>query len=154
MTNGVYSSFDYPGARSYRCLRHQRRRPDCRLFLRWFFSAIHGFLKTGEGYSSVDYPGAYQNESLQYQRVGPNCRAILSSSGNHGFLKTDAGYSSLDYPSEYYDTLYPNGINDLGQIVGYFEISLPPPPTPSPLPGSVLLLGSGLLGLMGWRRFR
>lgn len=39
--------------------------------------------------------------------------------------------------------------------VDYFSPIQPPPPPPSvPLPPSVWLFGSGLLGLSGWRRFR
>lgn len=42
------------------------------------------------------------------------------------------------------------------EIVWASTVPTPPPPPPNnvPLPPTVLLLGSGLLGLAGWRRFR
>jgi probable HAF family extracellular repeat protein len=53
------------------------------------------------------------------------------------------------------DTSHARDINNLGQIVGISDANaFPLPPGPVPLPPTVLLLGSGLLGLVGWRRFR
>jgi len=41
-----------------------------------------------------------------------------------------------------------SGYGDIAALTGYCSIN------PVPLPGAALLLGSGLLGLVGWRRFR
>ena len=115
----------------------------------------HGFLKTDVGYSSIDYPGAYDTYAYGINNAGQIVgRYRHRSSVGHGFLKTDdPAIAPLIYPGAFIRYLDPYGINDAGQIVGFFDTPLPPPP-PAPLPGSVLLLGSGLLGLMGWRRFR
>jgi hypothetical protein len=43
-----------------------------------------------------------------------------------------------------------SGGGDIAALTGYCSIN----PAPVPLPPSALFLGSGLLGLVGWRRFR
>jgi hypothetical protein len=51
------------------------------------------------------------------------------------------------------DTSQAYDINNLGQIVGISDAN--PFQLPAvPLPPTVLLVGSGLLGLAGWRRIR
>ena len=69
--------------------------------------------------------------------------ASPAHTGAYGFLKTDAGFIPIDPRA---NSSFAYGINTAGQIVGFYF-------TPSPVPGTVLLLGSGLLGLMSWRRF-
>lgn len=55
----------------------------------------------------------------------------------------------------YLGTLWGNrsgalGINDYGQVVGYIYGGQ----AAVPIPSTLLLMGSGLLGIGGWRRFR
>jgi hypothetical protein len=95
----------------------------------------------------------------------------------HGYLKVGDDIITLDYPGAmaytgfYRTTAY--DINDLGEIVGSYAdsngyhgfiatfVTTPSPPSPPiqpgppvPLPSAMLLFGSGLLGLVGWRRLK
>jgi uncharacterized membrane protein len=79
-----------------------------------------------------------------------------------GFLFDGINTIEFDHPDANNGTLL-FGINDLGIVVGYYnyeDINLDISSyggfiaTPVPLPSALLLFGSGLLGLAGWRRFR
>ena len=101
---------------------------------------------SGGVYTYIDVPGA--NQTLAYGINDAGQIVGVSWNGPHGFLLSGGVYTSIDVPGAV--ETYAAGINDAGQVVGrYFEGggSVPLPPT-------VLLLGSGLLGLVGWRRFR
>ena len=77
----------------------------------------------------------------------------------HGFLYNvpTKTFQPIDEPAGVASTTV-NGINDLGQIVGFYvdaaDHTVGFVGTPTPLPASVLFLGSGVLGLAGWRSFR
>jgi len=103
---------------------------------------------SGGVYTSIDVPGADLTVAFGINDAGQIVGFYGGSTGNHGFLLSGGVYTSIDVPGAV--ETYAAGINDAGQVVGrYFEGggSVPLPPT-------VLLLGSGLLGLVGWRRFR
>jgi hypothetical protein len=77
---------------------------------------------------------------------------VVGLNNNLGVLYANGVYTPLDFAGVPFD------INNKGQIAGwnyqnsgenYGFIA-----SPVPLPPTVLLLGSGLLGLVGWRRFR
>jgi hypothetical protein len=64
-------------------------------------------------------------------------------------------FTSVEYPDPLSRGNIPRGINNSGQIVGYSNSPNGFLATPNvPLPSTMLLPGSGLLGLAGWRRFR
>lgn len=71
------------------------------------------------------------------------------------FTNWDGGEPNNNGGNEHYGEMYANGKwNDLmgesSPVYGIIERNS----SPVPLPSAVLLLGSGLLGLAGWRRFR
>jgi len=68
---------------------------------------------------------------------------------NITMLTGSVNISELKQMAYYYDS-YDNWYNGTGQ----YAWLLLQPVEAVPLPSTVLLLGSGLLGLMGWRRFR
>jgi uncharacterized membrane protein len=80
---------------------------------------------------------------------------------DQGFFYSNGVYTTLDYPGA--TQTVAQGINDLGQIVGYYVddrgglhgfIATDPPETPLP-PAFVLFTSSlGAMGLLGWRRKR
>jgi hypothetical protein len=72
-------------------------------------------------------------------------------SRNLGFLLSGDIYTTLDLPAAI--GVFPYGINDAGQIVGYYNAAGEVHgflATPVPEPCTLLLLGVGTLGLVGW----
>jgi len=115
----------------------------------------HGFLKDGTTYTTINYPGAGSTIPTGINAAGQIVGYYVSG-GIYGFLKDGDTYTTLDFPGAFYS--WAKDINDSGQIVGEYEdtsfIFHGFVASEIPLPPSVLLLGSGLLGLAGLRRFR
>jgi len=87
-----------------------------------------------------------------------------STTSQHGyFYNTNTGlYTFLDDPAAQFhngvEVTQITGISNSGEIAGFYTdangLAHSFIATPVPIPGAIWLLGSGLLGLAGWRRFR
>jgi uncharacterized membrane protein len=117
----------------------------------------HGFLYDGSTYTTINYPGTSQGTYLW--GVNDSGWSVgsyrdFSSSLSNGFLLTSSGYLPLMFPGSI--STVPLSINDNGVIVGYytdasgvmhgFEATMVPEPV------SIVLLGSGLIGMIAMRR--
>ena len=87
----------------------------------------------------------------------------MDSAGNeHGFVFDGTTYTEINDPLGLNSTVI-NGINDKGQIVGFFTdengnvdgfVGTPSATAPTPEPSSLILLAAGLIGLCGYARKR
>jgi uncharacterized membrane protein len=120
----------------------------------------HGFLLTpmsvGFVEMSLEFPGSTFTQALGlnnlFQVVGSYTDAM---GGMHGFVWKNGTFQTVDDPNGTGGTTI-NGINDQGEIVGFFVDAAGNTDgfvgTPVPEPGTVILLTSGLAGLLAAMR--
>jgi hypothetical protein len=102
----------------------------------------HGFMFAENTYTTL----AGMDTPLGINDAGQ----VVGLNNNLGVLYTNGVYTPLDFNG------VPSDINNKGQIAGFYygnDAAYAFIATPVPLPPTVLLLGSGLLGLMGFRKF-
>jgi hypothetical protein len=79
------------------------------------------------------------------QIVGSCAFASNSANGVEGFLLSGGKFSTINFPNANQNTTEVIGINDNGEIVGEYQNV--------PEPGTLCLLGAGLLALCGFKKF-
>ena len=76
----------------------------------------------------------------------------VGAGGNHGFLLSEGAYTTLDPPGSIWTEAW--GINASGQVVGVYTDGMRSVhgfvATPTPAPSTILHLGVGTLGLLGY----
>jgi hypothetical protein len=120
-------------------------------------------------YYSFSFDKPVVNPVLAIMSLGsPSIKASMEFTAPFSILNTGGGlslYNENGSFSQTGNTLFGSGANGIIQFQGtYSSIQWKSPVqeswsmvtvgAPVPLPPTVLLLGSGLLGLVGWRRFR
>ncbi len=82
------------------------------------YACNHGFLLSTGSFTTIDHPG-YTATSLNGIN---NLGQIVGSADSHGFLLSGGNFSDFNYPGYpiTVDSTVPFGINDGGQIVGFY----------------------------------
>jgi probable HAF family extracellular repeat protein len=122
--NGVFTTIDAPGARSFTVAFGVDNRGQTVGGYADDRGRLHGFLKDQEAFTVIDYPGARATFAFRVNDVGQ----VVGSYGHesnvpalelpHGFLLDKGVFTKIDVPGAV--ETRPFGINNAGQIVGEY----------------------------------
>jgi probable HAF family extracellular repeat protein len=107
----------------------------------------------------VSFAGAMGTQAFGINNNGEIVGDYTDSSGTmHGFVYLGGVFYTVDDPSGVPGSTIINGVNDLGQLVGFYADAndnvIGFVATPTPEPGTLALLGSGMLAGLGLLRRR
>jgi len=114
---------------------------------------IHGYLFNGSTASALDFPTAMDTQAFGINNHGEIVGDYIDSMGvMHGFTFQGGVWNTVDDPNGIGTTTI-NGINDKGQLVGFYvdghDNTIGFVASPTPEPGTLALLGSGVLAGLG-----
>jgi PEP-CTERM motif len=115
---------------------------------------LHGYLFNGTSAMTLDFLGGIGTQAFGVNNHGEIVGDYTDSSGTmHGFTYIGGVWQTVDDPLGVPGSTVINGINDLGQLVGFYTDASDNVDgfvaSPTPEPGSLVLLGSGILAGLG-----
>jgi len=159
LSGGSYTTLDVPGSTSTLA----RGINASGQIVGWYTTGsldgpYHGFVLNRGSYTTLDVPGSTFTIANGINALGQivGWYGVDGNPYGHGFLLDNGGYTTLDVPGSIGTRVF--GINDLDEIVGDyyngrvhgFLLSSSKYTTFAPEPSTLLLLGIGTLGVIGW----
>lgn len=118
--NGVFTSFDYPGASHYTSANGINAAGDIVGSYQTSDYIDHGFVEHNGAFTSFDAPGAgYLTQPTGINQSGTIVGFIQDANGfDHAFILQNGVFTSADYPGSVACEI--TGINDNGDMVGSY----------------------------------
>ena len=115
---------------------------------------FHGYLFNGTTAITLDFLGGMGTQAFGINNHGEIVGDYTDSMGvMHGFTYIGGVWQTVDDPAGVAGSTVINGVNDLGQLVGFYADAndnvIGFVATPTPEPGTLVLLGSGILAGLG-----